>query len=322
MRFEDGTPVRAASGRGAVRRRLAGGPGRRDPRLRLAGRRRAAGCGSSRRSAATTCSTRPPAPRSSSRTSRRSSRSPTAGPWPSARARPPRGCAASCSPRPRSWSPGWPRSTPRSPSSLEVAPDQLNLEGAAVVGDVAAVVPARAAVRRRAERQRRRRARRASSTSRPGAPAAVRVSGVRRYDLGTVAGVGLAVTDAVSLSERPGAGQRGRRGLAVDVRRRPGGRLGPRPARRRPAARPGRAPAAGRRGGQGRGAGPGRASATTCSTWSRSSTPTTRRCRRCCSSWRSLSRSQSADDAAHAEDRTGCSASDPTGLRGCRGAFW
>ena len=34
---------------------------------------------------------------------------------------------------------------------------------------------------------------------RPGAPAGVRVSGVRRYDLGTVAGVGLAITDAISL---------------------------------------------------------------------------------------------------------------------------
>ena len=33
-----------------------------------------------------------------------------------------------------------------------------------------------------------------------GAPAAVRVSGVRRYDLGTVSGVGLAITDAISLA--------------------------------------------------------------------------------------------------------------------------
>ena len=33
-----------------------------------------------------------------------------------------------------------------------------------------------------------------------GAPAAVRVSAVRRYDLGTVAGVGLAITDAISLA--------------------------------------------------------------------------------------------------------------------------
>ena len=33
-----------------------------------------------------------------------------------------------------------------------------------------------------------------------GAPAEVRVSGVRRYDLGAVAGVGLAITDALSLA--------------------------------------------------------------------------------------------------------------------------
>ena len=33
-----------------------------------------------------------------------------------------------------------------------------------------------------------------------GSPAAVRVSGLRRYDLGAVAGVGLAITDAIGLS--------------------------------------------------------------------------------------------------------------------------
>ena len=72
----------------------------------------------------------------------------------------------------------------------------------------------------------------ASSTMRPERRPRSGSRVLRRYDLGTVAGVGLAVTDAISL---PG-------GLVLvsaaaedcpDVRRRPGGRLGPRPARRR-----------------------------------------------------------------------------------------
>jgi hypothetical protein len=83
--------------------------------------------------------------------------------------------------------------------ALETSPDELNLEGATVVG----------AVLRWFQRG-------LPSAGAPsasvdvglddllavasGAPAAVRVAGVRRYDLGTVDGVGLAITDAITLS--------------------------------------------------------------------------------------------------------------------------
>ncbi len=81
---------------------------------------------------------------------------------------------------------------------LEVADDQLNLEGATVVGDSLRWF------------QRGLPSAGAPSASvdvgldglldhASGAPAAVRVARVRRYDLGTVAGVGLAITDAISL---------------------------------------------------------------------------------------------------------------------------
>jgi len=84
--------------------------------------------------------------------------------------------------------------------ALEIAPHRLNLEGAAVVGETlrwfqrglpgagapsASVDVALDSLLEVAS----------------GGPAAVRVSGLRRYDLGTVAGVGLAITDAVALPD-------------------------------------------------------------------------------------------------------------------------
>jgi hypothetical protein len=85
--------------------------------------------------------------------------------------------------------------------ALDVPPDQLNLEGATVVGEVLRWfqrgLPSAGAP--------------SASVDIPldsllglaaGAPSAMRVSGVRRYDLGTVAGVGLAITDAVTVSDR------------------------------------------------------------------------------------------------------------------------
>jgi uncharacterized protein DUF6910 len=84
--------------------------------------------------------------------------------------------------------------------ALGIPPDQLNLEGAAVVGDVlrwfqrglpSAGAPS-ASVDVALE---------GLLTVASGGPAAVRVAGARRYDLGTVAGVGLAITDAVALSD-------------------------------------------------------------------------------------------------------------------------
>jgi hypothetical protein len=84
--------------------------------------------------------------------------------------------------------------------ALDLTLDQLNLEGATVVGEVlrwfqrglpsagspsASVDVALNSLLEVAS----------------GSPAAVHVSGVRRYDLGTVAGVGLAITDAVALSD-------------------------------------------------------------------------------------------------------------------------
>jgi hypothetical protein len=84
--------------------------------------------------------------------------------------------------------------------ALEVLPDQLNLEGACVVGGslrwfqrglpsagapTASVDIALASLLDAAS----------------GNPASIRVSGVRRYDLGVTAGVGLAVTDAVGLPD-------------------------------------------------------------------------------------------------------------------------
>jgi hypothetical protein len=83
---------------------------------------------------------------------------------------------------------------------LGIPVDQLNLEGATVVGEAlrwfqrglpAAGVPS-ASVDVALD---------SLLAVASGAPAAVRVSGLRRYDLGTVAGIGLAVTDAVGLSD-------------------------------------------------------------------------------------------------------------------------
>jgi hypothetical protein len=84
--------------------------------------------------------------------------------------------------------------------ALQVTPDQLNLEGACVVGDVlrwfqrglpsagtpsASVDVALDSLLHAAS----------------GVPASIRVSGVRRYDLGEISGIGLAVTDAVALDD-------------------------------------------------------------------------------------------------------------------------
>ena len=82
---------------------------------------------------------------------------------------------------------------------LDVPADQLNLEGATVVGDklrwFQRGLPSAGAPSASVDVELDGLLAHAS-----GAPAAVRVSDVRRYDLGTVAGVGLAITDAVSLS--------------------------------------------------------------------------------------------------------------------------
>jgi hypothetical protein len=81
---------------------------------------------------------------------------------------------------------------------LEVPADQLNLEGAAVVADhlrwFQRGLPSAGAPSASVDVELRGLLNQAS-----GSPAAIRVSGVRRYDLGSAAGVGLAITDAVSL---------------------------------------------------------------------------------------------------------------------------
>lgn len=82
---------------------------------------------------------------------------------------------------------------------LEIPADQLNLEGATVVGDTLRWfqrgLPSAGAPSASVDV-----ALDSLLAQASGAPSAVRVSGVRRYDLGSVAGVGLAVTDAISLS--------------------------------------------------------------------------------------------------------------------------
>ena len=82
--------------------------------------------------------------------------------------------------------------------ALEVAPDQLNLEGACVVGDALRWfqrgLPAAGAPTSSVDLDLA-----GLLDAASGAAAAVRVSKVRRYDLGAVSGVGLAITDAVSL---------------------------------------------------------------------------------------------------------------------------
>ncbi|MDX6372470.1 MAG: hypothetical protein QOD98_1458 [Nocardioidaceae bacterium] len=82
---------------------------------------------------------------------------------------------------------------------LEVAPDQLNLEGATVVGDTLRWfqrgLPSAGAPSASVDVELGSLLAHAS-----GAAAAIRVSAVRRYDLGSVAGIGLAVTEAISLS--------------------------------------------------------------------------------------------------------------------------
>ncbi|WP_028651006.1 DUF6910 family protein [Nocardioides halotolerans] len=81
---------------------------------------------------------------------------------------------------------------------LEVPADQLNLEGATVVGEALRWfqrgLPSAGAPTASVDV-----ALDALLDQATGAPAAVRVSAVRRYDLGTVAGVGLAITDAIGL---------------------------------------------------------------------------------------------------------------------------
>jgi uncharacterized protein DUF6910 len=84
--------------------------------------------------------------------------------------------------------------------ALDIPPDQLNLEGAAVVGEVLRWfqrgLPAAGAPSASVDV-----ALDSLLEVASGAPAGVRVAGVRRYDLGMVAGVGLAVTDAVALPD-------------------------------------------------------------------------------------------------------------------------
>ena len=82
---------------------------------------------------------------------------------------------------------------------LEVPADQLNLEGATVVADTLRWfqrgLPSAGAPSASVDVELHGLLDHAS-----GSPAAVRVSGLRRYDLGSVAGIGLAITDAISLS--------------------------------------------------------------------------------------------------------------------------
>jgi uncharacterized protein DUF6910 len=83
--------------------------------------------------------------------------------------------------------------------ALDIPLDQLNLEGATVVGEVLRWfqrgLPAAGAPSASVDV-----ALDSLLEVASGGPAGVRVAGVRRYDLGTIAGVGLAVTDAVALS--------------------------------------------------------------------------------------------------------------------------
>jgi len=82
--------------------------------------------------------------------------------------------------------------------ALDVASDQLNLEGACVVGEALRWfqrgVPSAGAPSASVDV-----ALDSLLEAAAGAPASVRVSDVRRYDLGALAGVPLAVTDAVAL---------------------------------------------------------------------------------------------------------------------------
>lgn len=84
--------------------------------------------------------------------------------------------------------------------ALGVAPDQLNLEGACVVGDqlrwFQRGVPSAGAPSASVDV-----ALDSLLEAAAGNPAAVRVAGVRHYDLGHLGGVPLAVTDAVALSD-------------------------------------------------------------------------------------------------------------------------
>ena len=159
--------------------------------------------------------------------------------------------------------------------ALGVPPDQLNLEGACVVGDAAALVPARPAGGRAADRQRRPRPRRRCSAAAAGRPTRSGRGGrrarlrPRRRRRGRPR-----VTDAVAL---PAAspGERRRRGQPQHLRRRTGGRLGARPARRRRGARRGTLPRVDGQRRQGRGAGACSSGRPRGGRLSRSSTPTT-----------------------------------------------
>jgi hypothetical protein len=93
-------------------------------------------------------------------------------------------------------------------TALAVTADELNLEGACVLGRTlrwfhrgvpSAGLPSGSVDLELADVLR--------AVSAPDGPQAVTVGAVRRYDLGTVHGVGLAVTDAVALPGFPGAAQ-------------------------------------------------------------------------------------------------------------------
>ncbi len=142
------------------------------------------------------------------------------------------------------------------------------------------------AVGRGAQRQRRRLPRQPPRRTLPARRPRCGCPAMRRYDLGASRRGAARRHRRGQPSPTGWCSSRRRRGLPLDLRRRPGGRLRPGAARRRPGGRPGRAPAAGRRGGQGRGAGRRRSARRRARPGGRRSTPTTPRCPRCCWSWR------------------------------------
>ena len=167
---------------------------------------------------------------------------------------------------------------------LEVPADQLNLEGAAVVGGLAALVPARAAVRRRTERQRRRRAGRpprpcvAALRPRSGSRVCAATTSARWPASGSRSPTRSACR-AASCWSAPRRRTRPRRTTTAPWSAPPSPCSTASACSTWPSSRCWTARWPSSRGW------PSSGTATTCSTWSRSSTPTTRRCRRCCWSW-------------------------------------